>query len=59
MHRLAAHQHQHDAGFARAYALGLCVMPTIPTAVSRTIAPIFWANVTGSKRRPRPLIFSP
>ena len=59
MHRLAAHQHQHDAGFARAYALGLCVMRTIPTTESAAIAPIFWANVTGSKRRPWPLIFSP
>ena len=56
MHRLAEFQHQHDAGLARAYALGSCPMPT---TASRTIAPIFWANVTGTKRRPRPLIFSP
>ena len=56
MHRLAEFQHQHDAGLARAYALASCVMPT---AASWTDAPIFRANVTGSKRRPRALIFSP
>jgi hypothetical protein len=56
MHRLAQLQHQHDAGLARAYALGSCPMPT---TASRVDAPIFWVNVTDTKRRPRPLIFSP
>ena len=56
MHRLAHLQHQHDAGFARAYALGSCAMPTNASWID---APIFRVNVTGTKRRPRPLIFSP
>ena len=45
MHRLAQLQlqHQHDAGLARAYALGSCPMPT---TASRIDAPIFWVNVT-------------
>lgn len=56
MHRHAELQHQHSAGFARAYALGLCPMPT---TASWTVAPIFRVNATGTKRRPRPLISSP
>ena len=56
MHRLAEFQHQHDAGLARAYALASCVMPTTASWID---APIFRVNVTGTKRRPRPLISSP
>ena len=47
MHRLAQLQHQHDAGLARAYALGSCVMPSTATW---SVAPIF----SGAQRHEAP-----
>ena len=54
MHRLAEFQHQHDAGLARAYALGSCPMPSTATW---SVTPIFRVH-NATKRRPRLLILS-